>query len=113
MTDYLLIKGLSVSTHIGVHAWEQRILQRVLIDLTLPVDFKACDDTLSNTLDYDSICQLVSAYVESSRFQLIESLANAVALRVKEAFNVSEVTLSVSKPHAIKNAQMVTVCATR
>ncbi|CDZ77688.1 Dihydroneopterin aldolase [Legionella massiliensis] len=111
--DSLHIKGLAVETHIGVHAWEQQILQRLLIDITIPADFSACEDELSKTIDYDRLCQLVTAYIETNSFQLIETVADKIANLIKTEFKIQQVSISVSKPHAIKNAANIQVNVTR
>ncbi|MDI9817935.1 MULTISPECIES: dihydroneopterin aldolase [unclassified Legionella] len=111
--DTLQITGLSIQTHIGVHAWEQKILQPLLIDITIPGDFSACQDDIANTIDYDKLCQQVTAYVEVNSFRLIETVAEQLAQLIKSAFNVQQITISVSKPHAIKNAANIRVTITR
>lgn len=111
--DNLYIKGLSVATRIGVYAWEQQISQRLLIDITIPADFSGCEDELAKTIDYDKLCQQVTNFVESNAFQLIETVADKVAQLIKNEFNLSELSVSVSKPHAIKNAADVRVTVNR
>ncbi|WP_298625491.1 dihydroneopterin aldolase [uncultured Legionella sp.] len=111
--DYLNINALSVSTRIGIHAWEQRITQQLLIDISIPLDFTECRDELHNTLDYDALCQTITQYVESNSFHLIETVANNVAHLVKSTFNTAQITVSVSKPHAVKNAGTVKVTVNR
>ena len=111
--DGLYIKALSVATRIGAFAWEQQISQPLLIDISIPADFSRCNDELSNTIDYAKLCQLVTSYVESNAFHLIETVADHVAHLVKKEFNLNEVSISVSKPHAIKNAANVQVTVTR
>ena len=113
MLDQLQIKGLKVNTYIGVHAWEQRILQPLLIDVIIPTDFRDCDERIEATIDYDKLCHLVATHVESNTFQLIETVANQVANLVKKTFNLEQVNVTVSKPHAIKNAQNISVSITR
>lgn len=111
--DYLHIKGLKVSTRIGVHAWEQRIEQLLIIDITISADFHACEDKLDNTLDYDELCQRITHFVESHSFKLIETVANKVADLIKNEFKVKQLTVEVSKPQAIKNANTISVLVNR
>lgn len=113
MKDSLRITALSVATQIGIHAWEQRITQKLLLDITIPVDLSTCNNALENTIDYDALCQQVTTFVESNAFTLIETVAEQVAQLIKDAFNVSELTVSVSKPHAIKHAGNITVTINR
>ena len=113
MIDTLRISALSINTRIGVHAWEQRISQKLLLDITIPVDLSTCHDTLANTIDYDALCKYVTEFVESRAFTLIETVAEQVAQLIKETFNIAQLTVSVSKPHAVKNAGNVCVTITR
>jgi dihydroneopterin aldolase len=111
--DSLHIQGLSVTTRIGAYDWEQRICQLLLIDITIPADFAACEDDLSNTIDYTKLCQQVTNYVESHSFRLIETVADHVAQLIKNEFNLKQLTIRVSKPQAIKNARDIQVTVTR
>ncbi|MGQ3891574.1 dihydroneopterin aldolase [Legionella sp. CNM-4043-24] len=111
--DILNISGLAVSTRIGVHAWEQRISQRLLLDISLPSDFRNCEDDLAKTIDYDRLCQDVIQFVESRSFQLIETVADKVATFINERFSTPSVTVSVSKPDAVRQARNIQVTVTR
>jgi 7,8-dihydroneopterin aldolase/epimerase/oxygenase len=111
--DLLQINALNLSTRVGVHAWEQCISQRLLVDLSIPIDVSACQESLEGTLDYDAVCQLVTQHVESKSFQLIETVANDIAHLLKDRFQLNEITVSVSKPQAIKNAGNVQITITR
>lgn len=111
--DMLQITALSIKTHIGIHAWEQRILQQLLLDIRIPMDFTTCNNQLANTLDYDQLCQHVTTFVESNTFALIETVAESVAGLIKDKFFVKELSISVSKPHAIKNAGNICVTINR
>ena len=102
-----------MNTRIGVHDWEQRISQKLLLDISIPVDLSRCNDELSNTIDYDALCQCVTTFVESNAFTLIETVAEQVAQLIKETFNVAQLTVSVSKPHAVKNAGNICVTVNR
>ncbi|KTD08516.1 dihydroneopterin aldolase [Legionella jamestowniensis] len=111
--DLLQIKGLCVLTRIGVYTWEQEILQRLFIDISIPGNFNTCKDDIANTIDYAKVCQQVTAYIESNSFRLIETVAENVANLIKQEFNIPQLTVSVSKPHAIKNANDIRVTVTR
>lgn len=111
--DLLQISALSVMTRIGVHAWEQRIEQQLLLDIRIPLNLTICNNELANTIDYDKLCQRVTAYIETNCFSLIETVAEHVAQLIKTEFLVKELTVSISKPKAIKNAGNVTVTISR
>jgi dihydroneopterin aldolase len=111
--DTLTIQGLSVQTQIGVYAWEQQIKQQLLVDIIIPSNFNNCNDELTNTVDYNALCKTVTTFVESESFQLIESVAHCVAQLIKDEFKVQQLTVSVTKPHAVKNAAVIKVSVTR
>jgi dihydroneopterin aldolase len=101
--DSLQITALSIMTHIGIHDWEQRILQELLLDIQIPIDITTCHDQIKNTIDYDQLCQRITTFIESNSFSLIETVAEKVGQLLKTEFNVEALTLTVSKPHAIKS----------
>ncbi|WP_133129438.1 dihydroneopterin aldolase [Legionella yabuuchiae] len=107
--DKLEINALSITTHIGIHTWEQKILQQVLIDLSFPIDCASAHDEIKNTIDYDQVCQRITDFVESNSFHLIETLAEKVAQLIKNEFKVPQLAIRVSKPSAVKNATNVSV----
>lgn len=113
MTDMLEITGLSTKTHIGIHAWEQRILQQLVLDIRIPMDFSQCNDQLANTIDYFQLCQCVTEFIESNNFALIETVAEKVAQLIKDKFPVKKLYVSVSKPQAVKNAGNIRVTIER
>jgi dihydroneopterin aldolase len=51
--------------------------------------------------------------VEGNTFKLIETVAEHVAGLIKEKFAVKQVKISVSKPHAVKNAGNVCIIINR
>lgn len=113
MMDTLHINNLQVTTHIGVHDWEQHILQTLFIDLLIPFDCRDCEDKLENTLNYDAICKTVIEFVQNNRFKLIETVANGVADLVKKQFSIDTIHVSVNKPQAIKEAKEIRVSVNR
>ncbi|MGV6807528.1 MAG: dihydroneopterin aldolase [bacterium] len=111
MSDLVYIKGLEVETIIGVFDWEQRVRQRLVIDLEMQSNFEqaAKSDALSNTLDYGAISERLTEATKQSRFKLLESLAERLAAILQDEFGISSFTLSVSKPGAVSNAETVGV----
>ncbi|MDF1647111.1 MAG: dihydroneopterin aldolase [Legionellaceae bacterium] len=107
--DYLRIEGLRIETRIGVHAWEKKIDQVLLIDIEIPSNFSETKDELNNTIDYDALCQHVTTFVTSNAFNLIESVAQQTLQSIQDTFNVQALTLRVSKPHAISNAKNICI----
>lgn len=111
--DQLIISGLKVSTRIGVHAWEQAIQQQLLIDLLIPCQVDGVEDTLSAVLNYDAICQTITQLVEGQSFQLIETVANQIAIRLKQDFGLTALEVTVHKPQAIPFAKNIAIKVVR
>ena len=115
MKDRIKIEGLSVETIIGVHDWERRQKQLIRIDLTLEVDIDNASktDVIEDTVSYGDIARLVIDLAERSRYNLIESLASAIANAVLAACGVERLVVTVHKPGAIPNADDVSVTIER
>lgn len=113
MSDFLRIHALKMMAQIGVHAWEQQIKQQLSLDIQIEVNCRQCNEQLSQTVDYAAICDLVIDYVENTSFLLIETVAEKVAELLKKTFAIQALTLTVSKPHAIKQADNISITITR
>ena len=113
--DIVFLRGLRVEAVIGVWEWEQRIHQVVNFDLEMQTDVRqaAVTDSLDSALNYKDIAKRVIAFVADSRFELVESLAEAVARIVVVEFRVPWVRVSVSKPGAIEGSRDVGVVIER
>ena len=112
--DTLDITALRLKTYIGVHAWEQRILQEIRLDIQISIDLSDVNDDLSRTLDYSKLCELVRQFVESNSFSLIETLACDVASLIKKHVAPNQrLILCVSKPHAIPYAGNISITVRR
>ena len=115
MPDVVFIDGLQVRAVIGVYAWERNVLQDLRIDLALETDTRLAgiSDNLSLALDYATIAAQVTELAAQSRYQLIESLAEAVSELVLTEFKASRLSVRITKPGAVTNARGVGVTITR
>lgn len=113
--DIVFLRGLRVEAVIGVWEWEQHIRQVVSLDLEMQTDVRraAATDSLDSALNYKAIAKRVIAFVADSRFELVESLAEAVARIVVAEFAVPWIRVSVSKPGAIEGSRDVGVVIER
>ncbi len=114
-TDRIFLRGLAVECIIGFIEWERRIKQTVVIDLELPVDCRRASitDEVEDTLDYKRVAKRIIAFVESSQFKLVETLAQRTALVILEEFDVEWVRISINKPGAIRGSRDVGVTIER
>ncbi len=113
--DSITIQGLKIETTIGVHDWEQKIKQTVILDLTLECDIRAAarSEQLSDTFDYFAISEAITEFVKQHPFKLIESLAEQISELLLTQFSVTALQLTVCKPHAINNAQNIAISIQR
>jgi dihydroneopterin aldolase len=113
--DKIFLQDLRVEAVIGIWEWERRVRQTVSLDIELATDVRkaAATDQIEQALDYKGIAKHLIATVESSEFQLVETLAETLARIVVTEFGVAWVKLSVSKPGAIEGSKNVGVVIER
>jgi dihydroneopterin aldolase len=113
--DKIFIHALKTETIVGIFDWERQIRQTVVMDIEFSADIRkaATSDSIDDTLNYKAVAKRVLALVEESSFHLVETLAEHVAMLVLEEFGVSWVSLSLSKPGAIRSSRDVGVTLER
>jgi 7,8-dihydroneopterin aldolase/epimerase/oxygenase len=113
--DKVFIEGLTVETIVGIYDWERRVRQPVVFDIEMAFDNTrpASSDRIEDTLDYKAVTKRLVAFVEASRFQLVETLAERCAGLIREEFGVAWLRLKLSKPGAVRGAQAVGVVIER
>ncbi len=97
--DWIEIRGLRVTAHIGVPEAERAEKQQLLVDLRLqPLrNFSRMADSLGATVDYFSVAQRITALAAERSRQLIERLADDIASMVLKEFAVRRVEVTVRK----------------
>ncbi len=113
--DKVFISGLRADSVIGAYDWEREIRQQLVIDLELSCDTRKAreSDALEDALDYAEVSRRVVEQVEASSFQLLEALAEHLAQLILREFAVATLTLSLTKPGAVPQADAVGVRITR
>jgi 7,8-dihydroneopterin aldolase/epimerase/oxygenase len=105
------IRGLRAQAVIGIHDWERLVRQPLVVDLEMVSDTAraAASDAIADALDYAAVSQQVIALVEGSQFQLLETLAQAIATMIMREFAVPWLRLRLGKPGAVAEAEDVGV----
>jgi dihydroneopterin aldolase len=113
--DKIFLRGLEVDAVIGIWDWERQIKQTVRLDLEMAADVRraAAADSIDAASDYKAIAKRLIAFVEESRYQLVETLAEALAELLVKEFAISWVRLSVAKPGAIEGSKEVGIVIER
>ena len=111
LQDRIFLRGLTVQCIIGFVDWERRTPQTLLIDLELPCDCEraARRDQVADTLNYKQVAKRILAWVPTTQFNLVETLAHRLALLLLAEFQLEWVRISVNKPGAIRHSRDVGV----
>ena len=113
--DTIFLTDLKVKTIVGIFEWERQVPQIVSIDLEMAADVRkaAESDSIEATLDYKSVAKRIVGFVEDSRFQLIETLAEGIVGIVTDEFKVPWVRVTLHKPRAISGSRDVGIIIER
>jgi 7,8-dihydroneopterin aldolase/epimerase/oxygenase len=103
--------GLEVSGAHGVEGAERERPQRFLYDLRLELDEPA-SDSVEETVDYRNVVRCVQEVSDGRSFQLLESMAAAVADALLERFRLQAARVRVRKPDVRLEAPVEWTAAT-
>ena len=100
--DRLAVQGIEAHGHHGVFDFERREGQVFKIDLVLGLDTGAAarNDDLQETVDYGSLVAAVKKAVETDPVDLIETLAQRIAIVCLQDQRVQWTEVTVHKPDA-------------
>ena len=112
--DCIRIQRLEMQAHIGVPDDERSSPQRLTFNLVIwparPIS--KLQDEIDRAVNYADVCGAVQKCVAARRDKLIETLADAVANRLLEAFEISRVTVELRK-YILPEVEFVSVTVTR
>ncbi|MCP3870672.1 MAG: dihydroneopterin aldolase [Gammaproteobacteria bacterium] len=113
--DIVFLRGLEAETVIGIYDWERKIRQTVILDLEMSTDVRkaAASESIDDAVDYKAVAKRLSAFIESSKFQLVETLAERCAEIVRNEFGVDWLRLTLNKAGAVSSARDVGVIIER
>ena len=100
---------------IGIYDWERQIRQKVVFDIHMATDIRkaAATDEIEDTLNYKAVAKRIIQYVEDSKFQLVETLAERVAEIILNEFQVPWVKVILNKQGAVRGSRGVGVIIER
>ena len=110
-TDRIFFEDLRARCVLGVNESERLVKQDVLVGVELWTDVlpAAKSDDFADAVDYRALKKRVLAFVETSAFHLVETLAERVAALCLEDARVERVRVRVEKPGALRYARTVGV----
>lgn len=109
MLDTIFIRGVEVSTIIGVYDWEQRQARPLILDLVLGMNLRAAaaSDHLRDTVDYQGVTDALIRWSAAERVQLLETLAERLARKLFDEYPIQTLKMTMNKPGAVSQAQAV------
>jgi 7,8-dihydroneopterin aldolase/epimerase/oxygenase len=113
--DKIFLRALKTEAIIGIFDWERQVKQTVILDIEISADIRkaALSDSIDDTLNYKRVAKRVLAFVEESKFHLVETLAEHIAMLILQDFGIAWVRISLSKPGAIRSSRAVGVSLER
>ena len=106
------LAGIEVRGFHGVLDHERRDGQLFVFDVALGLDEPAADD-IDATVDYRDVVACVREVSDGQAFQLLETLAAAVAEELMRRFPLSSASVRVGKPELELDGGRATVSAER
>jgi dihydroneopterin aldolase len=100
VSDRIILDQMVFSGTHGVYEEEQQNPQPFEVDVELVKNLQPAglSDDLALTIDYSRVFDTCRQIVESTRFNLIEALAEAIAQEILANFAADEVTIRIRKP---------------
>lgn len=113
--DRIVIKDLLLRGIVGVNEDERHKRQDILLNLVLVTDLRAAgaSDRIEDAVNYRTVTKQLITLVEASDFFTVEKLATELARAIVTRHPISEVTVTVEKPGALRFARSVGVTITR
>lgn len=98
--DSITLKNMIFYASHGVSKAERELGQRFEIDVTMRLDLEsaAAEDRLSGAVDYGSVYNAVEQITTTRVYNLLEALAQAIALHILNRFPVQVIDVVVRKP---------------
>ena len=100
--DRIHLKGMVFYGHHGVTPEEQALGQRIEVDLEVEADLEtaALEDDPEQTIDYGELYRITREVVEGDPARLLETIAQRVADRIQDEYEVGAVWVKIMKPGA-------------
>lgn len=109
--DTIFIQGLRFDAIIGIYPQERIKKQPMVVDIEMATDIKpaAINNDLDSSINYAAVSEAVIQFCVAAEAELLETLAENLAEYLMREFNISGLRLSIGKPIAVPEAQLVGV----
>lgn len=108
---HIFINGLELETILGVHEYEKRKKQTIIVhaDLMVSEAGRQVDDDIQNVVCYQDVVNNIKHIAGSGHVHLVETLAELIASKCLEDPRVLSARIRIEKPEAFKDVASVGV----
>jgi 7,8-dihydroneopterin aldolase/epimerase/oxygenase len=108
---HVFVKDLEIDALLGIYPEEKARPQRIIvnIDLSVKEGSDPTSDDIKNVVSYEIVVQKVERIVAQGHVNLVETLAELIALACLKDARVMAARVRIEKPDVIKNARSVGV----
>lgn len=113
--DTLFLREVKFDVVIGLYEWERATAQTVLldIDIRLPTRRASQSDDVADTIDYGQLVKRLEQALATTRFTLVEALAQFTADIILNEFGAPWTRVSVTKLGLLANVKRLGVTIER
>ena len=107
-TGIVFIKDLELVMSIGIHDHEKKNRQRVIVNAELKVTTGAASsDRINDAVSYEDVIKQITGIAQQRHYNLVETVAEAMAAKCLEDKRIHSVKLKVEKPDIFAKAASV------
>jgi len=97
VSDKIVLKNMVFYGYHGAFAVEQELGQKFAVDLEVYTDLQNLHDDTELSFNYVDAYTIIKEIAEEQEFNLVESLAEAIADQILSAYDVEKVVVRVRK----------------
>ena len=103
MHDYIVrLKNIKIDAIHGLHDTEKINKQLFEVDVEIHLlEKESCNDSIENSIDYETIYNLLVDIFENNTFNLIETLGEKVIEKIFMNNNVKSAIITIRKPQIV------------
>jgi len=103
--DVIRLNNMIFYAHHGYYKAERELGQKFEVDVVMDCDFSAAvkTDRLEEAVNYRDVYNRVATIFNSTKFTLLETLAETIAAEILEHFSIHSIRIRVRKPQVSMN----------
>ena len=105
----VIINDLLLSISIGIHDFEKIKKQQVKFNIEIDISpsLMPSESSLKSIVNYEYIVRIITNLTKKKHYNLIESLAEEIFLKLFEDKNIKKIKIKIEKTEIIKNTSSV------